>query len=152
MRDKDGKIHYIEVLSAPHYTEKNIIGFQGIARDVTKRKLTEEALQSSKQITEGIINTIPVRVFWKDKNSVFLGCNEAFAHDAGYSDPKRYHRKRDHQLAWSDQAELYRNDDLQVIEGGIQKLNIEEPHTNAEGKTITVLTTKVPLRSLPARS
>ena len=147
LRDKDGKIHYVEVVSAPHYKDKINIGLQGIARDITKRKLTEEALQSSKQITEGIINTIPVRVFWKDKNSVFLGCNEAFAHDAGYSDPKDIIGKDDYQLAWSDQAESYRNDDLQVIEGGIQKLNIEEPHTNAEGKTITVLTTKVPLRS-----
>lgn len=42
---KDGKIHYIDVLSAPHYSSKDIIGFQGIARDVTARILMERALR-----------------------------------------------------------------------------------------------------------
>ena len=35
---KDGKIHYIEVLSAPHYSGNDMIDFQGIARDITARK------------------------------------------------------------------------------------------------------------------
>ena len=43
-------------------------------------------MRVSQQIIEGIINAIPVRVFWKDKDLVFLGCNEAFALDAGYPD------------------------------------------------------------------
>jgi PAS domain S-box-containing protein/putative nucleotidyltransferase with HDIG domain len=42
---KNGKIHYVEVLSAPHYNGKDIIGFQGIARDVTARKHGEERIQ-----------------------------------------------------------------------------------------------------------
>ncbi len=48
---------------------------------------------------------------------------------------------------WRDQAELYRNDDRKVIESGGAKLLIEEPQTTAEGKTITLLTSKIPLRS-----
>ena len=42
---KDGKTHYIEVLSAPHYKGKDIIGFQGVARDITLRKRTEERIK-----------------------------------------------------------------------------------------------------------
>jgi PAS domain S-box-containing protein/putative nucleotidyltransferase with HDIG domain len=42
---KNGKTHYIEVLSAPYYCEKGIIGFQGIARDITPRKLAEEQMR-----------------------------------------------------------------------------------------------------------
>jgi PAS domain S-box-containing protein/putative nucleotidyltransferase with HDIG domain len=45
VRGTDGKIHSIEVLSAPYYCEKGIIGFQGIARDVTARKLAEEQIR-----------------------------------------------------------------------------------------------------------
>jgi PAS domain S-box-containing protein len=44
VRGKDGKNHYVEVLSAPHYSGKDIIGFQGIARDITARKQAEEEL------------------------------------------------------------------------------------------------------------
>jgi PAS domain S-box-containing protein/putative nucleotidyltransferase with HDIG domain len=42
---KDGKVHYIEVLSAPRFNGKNVIGFQGIARDVTQRNQQIEQIQ-----------------------------------------------------------------------------------------------------------
>lgn len=38
---KSGKVHYVEVFSAPHYSGKEFIGFQGIARDITERKRAE---------------------------------------------------------------------------------------------------------------
>ena len=50
-------------------------------------------------------------------------------------------------MGWSDQAELYRADDRKVIESGKSKLFIEEPQTTPDGKTITLLTSKIPLRS-----
>jgi PAS domain S-box-containing protein len=103
-------------------------------------------LPAAQQIIEGIINAIPVRVFWKDKNLVYLGCNAGFARDAGFANPKDIIGKDDYHLAWGDRAELYRGDDRQVIESGCAKLLIEEPQTTPEGKTITVLTSKIPLR------
>ena len=45
VRGKDGSVHYVEVLSTPHYIDKNIIGFQGTARDITARKLAEEKIR-----------------------------------------------------------------------------------------------------------
>jgi PAS domain S-box-containing protein len=42
---KDGKIHYVEVLSAPRYSGKAIIGFQGIARDITARTKRKEKIR-----------------------------------------------------------------------------------------------------------
>ncbi len=147
VRGKYGGIHYVEVISAPRYSGRDIIGFQGIARDITERKRAEEMLQTSHLIIEGIINAIPVRVFWKDKNLVYLGCNAAFAHDAGLTDPKDVIGKDDYQMGWRDQAELYRGDDRQVIESGSSKLFIEEPQMTPEGNIITLLTSKVPLQN-----
>ena len=46
---KDGKQHFVEVLSAPHFKGKDIVGFQGIARDVTARKQMMEALSESER-------------------------------------------------------------------------------------------------------
>jgi PAS domain S-box-containing protein len=115
--------------------------------DITERKRTEEALRASQQIIEGIIQAIPVRVFWKDKNLVYLGCNAVFAGDAGFADPKDVIGKDDYQMGWRDQAELYRDGDRQVIESGCSKFCIEEPQTTPEGNTITLLTSKIPLRN-----
>ncbi len=121
--------------------------WQGIMLNITERKQAEEALQESKLMTERIMDSIPVRVFWKDKNLVFLGCNALFARDAGFTDPKDIIGKDDYQMGWHDQAELYRDDDRQVIESGRSKLLVEEPQTTPEGKNVTLLTSKVPLRS-----
>jgi PAS domain S-box-containing protein len=122
-----------------------IIGYQGTIRDVTERKRAEEERRASHQIIEGIINAIPVRVFWKDRDLVYLGCNAIFAHDAGFADSKDIVGKDDYQMGWRDQAELYRGDDRQVIESGRPKLLIEEPQTTPEGNTIVLLTSKMPL-------
>ncbi len=115
------------------------------AKSRAEKKKAEEDLRSSQQITEGILNSIPVRVFWKDKNLVYLGCNKIFAKDAGFDSPKDIIGKDDYQMGWKEQAEIYRSDDKQVIETGTAKLHIEEPQTTPEGKTISLLTSKMPL-------
>jgi PAS domain S-box-containing protein len=121
----------------------------GAARQVRaeeSRQRAAESLRASNQLIEGVINAIPVRVFWKDRSLVYLGCNAAFARDAGFTDPKDIVGKDDFQMVWRDQAESYRADDRRVIESGSSKELIEEPQTTPDGTTITLLTSKLPLR------
>jgi PAS domain S-box-containing protein len=120
---------------------------RGMAQDITERKRAEDALRASQMMIEEIINAIPVRVFWKDRNLFYLGCNSIFARDAGFADPKDVIGKDDYQMGWREQAELYRADDRQVIESGCSKFLIEEPQTTSEGNIITLLTSKIPLRN-----
>jgi two-component system cell cycle sensor histidine kinase/response regulator CckA len=154
--DKSGILNYDDVpvkTKSGHYIDTDIYLVdraklaQCNIRDVSERKRAVEALRASQQMLEGIINAIPVRVFWKDKNLVYLGCNAAFARDAGFADPQQIIGKDDYQLGWRDQAELYRGDDRQVIETGGSRFLMEEPQTTSEGETITHLTSKMPLRS-----
>jgi PAS domain S-box-containing protein len=119
---------------------------EALQAENAERKRGEESLRASQQLIEGIINAIPVRVFWKDKNLVYLGCNAVFARDAGFAEPKDLIGKDDYQMGWRDQAELYRAGDRQVIESGCPSPLVEEPQTTPEGNTITLLTSKIPLR------
>ena len=123
--------------------EKRVQEFE---QERSKSKRGEEELRKSQQLLEGILNAIPVRVFWKDQDLVYLGCNTLFAKDAGFAEPNDLIGKDDYQMGWRDQAELYRNDDRTVIESGESKLLIEEPQTTPTGDTITLLTSKIPLR------
>jgi PAS domain S-box-containing protein len=141
----DGSAVSVEVSAAP-FPYGSEAGALVIVRDITKRKLADEALLASQRITKGIINAIPVRVFWKDKALVYMGCNETFARDAGFTNPKEVIGKDDYNMGWRDQADLYRADDRHVMETGSPRLLIEEPQTTPAGKTITLLTSKIPLR------
>ncbi len=44
-----------------------------------KRKKAEVIIKQSKQMIENIINQVPQFIFWKDINSVYLGCNRQYA-------------------------------------------------------------------------
>ena len=139
---------WIDARLTPVFNEENhIIGVLGLSYDITERKLAEQELRSAKQFIEEIINSIPVRVFWKDRNLIYLGCNQIFAEDAGLANPKEIIGKDDFQMVWRDQAELYQSDDKQIIENGSKRLNFEEPQTTSEGDIITLLTSKIPLRN-----
>ncbi|MDD5613092.1 MAG: EAL domain-containing protein, partial [Gallionella sp.] len=114
-------------------------------KDITEQHQKDNELQASKSLLRTVIDTVPVRVFWKDHASRFLGCNLAFARDAGLSHPAELIGKDDTQMTWKDQAELYRADDRQVMTSGQAKLTFDEPQTTPDGHEIWLRTSKTPL-------
>lgn len=143
---RDGSRRWIGANSVPHREADGSTLWHGFITDATERKLMESELRESRLLTEKIIATVPVRVFWKDRDLVYLGCNAMFAQDAGYADPKDIVGKDDFGLAWRSEAESYRADDRAVIEGGLPKLLFEETQTTPNGGKIVLLTSKTPLR------
>ncbi len=115
-------------------------------KDKAERKRAEEALRESQQMLHSVLDNIPARVFWKDLNSNFLGCNRPFALDGGLQSPEEIIGKNDFEMGWAEQAELYRSDDRLVMETGQPKLGYEEPQTKPDGSRIWLRTNKVPLR------
>ncbi|MFI5182615.1 MAG: ATP-binding protein [Thermoanaerobaculia bacterium] len=99
----------------------------------------------SEQLLQLVIDSIPHRVFWKDRDSVYLGCNRSFARDAGLDGPSLIVGKNDFELAWKATAHLYVADDHLVMESNTPKIDIEEPMTFRDGRTIWLRTSKVPL-------
>lgn len=112
-----------------------------------QRRHTETALADSHHLLKTIIDTAPIRVFWKDKDLRYMGCNPAFAKDAGEVCLENLIGKDDFQLVWKEQAEYYRADDRRVIDSGIPKLFYEEMQTTSDGSTICLRSSKVPLKN-----
>ncbi|MDR3395911.1 MAG: EAL domain-containing protein [Parasulfuritortus sp.] len=113
---------------------------------LNQHRQNAEALKQQKDLLTSVIQHSPIRVFWKDRDLRYLGCNSQFAEDAGLGKPEELIGKTDFEMAWRDQAELYRADDLNVMETAIPKLDFEEPQTTPDGRTIWLSTSKVPLR------
>jgi PAS domain S-box-containing protein len=115
-------------------------------KNVAGHKRLEGAPGRSEQLLQIVIDSIPHRVFWKDRNSVYLGCNRSFARDAGMDDPALLVGRNDFELVWKATAHLYVADDRLVMESNTPKVDIEEPMTFADGRTTWLRTSKVPLR------
>jgi PAS domain S-box-containing protein len=113
------------------------------AEAATQRTETEQ--NQPRHMLQLILDTIPQRVFWKDKNFSFLGCNVPFAQDAGLKDPREIIGKNDFDLPWKGVAPLYRTDDREVMETNTPKLDFEEPQIAPDGKKLWLRTNKVPL-------
>ena len=122
-----------------------IVGTLSSGEDITERKQAETAIAESRKLLLKIIDTVPARVFWKDPDLRFLGCNTAFARDAGMQSSADMIGKDDYQMAWAAQADFYRADDRAVMSSGTPRLNFEEQQTTASGETVWLRTSKVPL-------
>jgi PAS domain S-box-containing protein len=146
MLKKNGKPINFFMNASPVYDENGIFsGSMATCLDITEKIMAETKAQESEKMLRLILDTIPVRVFWKDTNSIFLGCNQSFAMDAGLENQNDLIGKNDYQMGWKDQAELYRTDDRKVIDTKQAKLNYEELQSTPQGNKIWLQTSKVPL-------
>lgn len=92
-----------------------------------------------------VLDTLPVRVFWKDRESRYLGCNLRFAEDAGVFDPNEIIGRSDYFFFPPEQASAFRDDDADVMFHDKPKLGIIEK-LNRPGKPVIWLeTNKWPL-------
>jgi len=97
------------------------------------------------KLLQKIIDLIPQPIFWKDKDLVYLGCNQSFARNSGLDSPAEVVGKTDYELSRAEEAEAFRQADQEVLRSGEAILEREEIHHQRDGKVARLLTSKVPL-------
>ncbi len=114
---------------------------------IAERKRMEDALAQSRQMLNQVINTLPERIFWKDTQHRYLGCNHRFAEDAGLISPDEIVGKADADLIWADMAGQLEAHDRQVLSSGEPQVGYqEEMNIHAQGR-VWVRKHKVLLKS-----
>ncbi len=121
--------------------------YQQLLEEEVRRSAMANKLAESEILLRTVLDTVPQRVFWKDRKSRYLGCNLPFAKDAGRERPEELLGEDDYAMAWHANAELYREDDRQVMESGQAKLAYEEPQDIPNGRRRWLRTSKVPLKN-----
>lgn len=144
----DNKQAWLLTNKVPLHDETGqVVGVLGTYDDITNRIEAEAALEASQRMLRLVIDNIPQAVFWKDINSVYLGCNQAFAFDAGVQSPSEIIGKSDYDLAWTAmQASAFVEDDKRVMVGNQPEYHILERQKQADGKLAWLDTNKIPLR------
>ncbi len=83
---EDGKIIHIESSASLKYDEHNkVVGFRGIAKDVTDRKKTEEKLRQSERRYRNILDSIEDAYYEIDLKGRLTFFNDAMSNLHGYS-------------------------------------------------------------------
>ena len=86
VKRKDGTKINIEIsISLQKYSSEKPIGFRGIVRDVTERKLMEEKLWQEQKELQTIMNASPIGVSWSDMQGNIKYNNHRFQELFGYT-------------------------------------------------------------------
>lgn len=120
-----------------------------MVEDITDYYRALETTRSSQEMLRLVINSVPMAIFWKDRDLRYLGANRLAAQDAGVESPEELIGKTDYDLGWpTHQAEEFRGRDLRVIEELSPILQDRMPMRRANGESFWVDANKVPLQDL----
>jgi PAS domain S-box-containing protein len=122
MKHKNG--HWVDILAqaeAIFNDSGKAVRIVGTHTDITARKKAEEAIQTAhlrlanayKFITT-IISSVPIPLFYKDREGRYIGVNDAFAEIMGFT-PEYYTGKTVMELWSSEFAEVYHRKDLELM-------------------------------------
>lgn len=92
-----------------------------------------------------ILNQLPCNVYWKNKQGVFLGCNESNLKNFKFKSLEDHIGKTDYDILSNSEADQVRAVDATVIKTG-EPQTVEEEMISANGRTV-YLSHKIPLRN-----
>ena len=121
-----------------------IVGTCGISREVTGMKEMEEQLATERNLLRSVIDNLPDRIYMKDAGGVYLLDNVAHLRWLGADDPSEVLGKSVFDFFPQEIAAHLHAIDCAIMESGEPQPNLEERLVDSEGRTIWVLTTKVP--------
>lgn len=150
----DGKtITFLSNKSPLYDINGNVIGIIGTAIDISERKKNEldikEKLRISNIYLKNILNNLPEPIYWINKDSVVLGCNEAEARIFGFKSAEEAVGKSMYDFAkilgWSKSIaeDLIKND--KEIMRSRKGMSVEEGILSLDGKVRTFISHKAPL-------
>ena len=107
LRKKDGtEMECLITSNVRRSADGRTDGYQGIVRDMTEQKRMEKALRSQLHFLQQLLDALPLPVYYKDCQGVYLGCNEAFGEFIGLS-KEQIVGKTVHGVFLQDLADIY---------------------------------------------
>jgi PAS domain S-box-containing protein len=144
MLHKNGCIRWILSRGNVIRDEKgNAVRMVGTDTDITERRRAQEELKAGENKYRTLLENLPQKIFLKDRNSVYLSCNENFARDLGIK-AEEIAGKTDYDYFPKELADKYTADDKRIVKSGKTE-DIEERYIQG-GQEVFVHTVKTPVK------
>ena len=149
-KKENGTTHTLSMTCTPWMQDNRISGTISQFRDITEERAKEIALAESTNLMQLVLEHLPVRVFWKNQDLVYMGMNTVFANDMGFERPDQlighddYHTNMTH-----EEADICRADDFYVLESREGRYGAEEVirSEEADDGISWIRVSKVPLHN-----
>ena len=113
-----------------------------LTEEIQKREEVEGQLQRNNALLASLIDAIPDLIFYKNTNSVYLGCNKEFTHFLGRSKDEII-GQNDLNFFPEEVAEFFRGKDREMFRAGVLRRN-EEWVEYPDGRRVLLDTIKTP--------
>ncbi len=145
-RKTDGTLgHFIFNKAAFTDSSGKISGIVGVMIEITDYKKAVNSLLEKTTLLEGLLESLPDMVFFKDLDGVYLGCNPIFSEYIGLS-VDGIVGKNDFDLLDEETAEFFREKDRFVVQSDSSSKN-EEWVDYPDGRKVLLETFKAPLKT-----
>ncbi len=119
-------------------------GIQAL-RARTERQQIEETLANERKLLRTLLDNIPDKIYFKDRDSRFIRVNPALGRHVGLNDPAEAIGKTDFDFFSEEHARQAYEDEQAIIRSGKPLVGKEEKETWLGGRVGWVSTTKMPL-------
>ncbi len=129
-----------------------LAGLYGVLWDQAEDKTEhQEELENRIFLMQTLMDTVPDRIYFKDRASRFFWVNRSLADKHGYADPAGAVGKNDFDFFSGEHAGQAYADEQEIIRTGHPLINLEEKETFPDGSVAWASTTKMPLRDSAGR-
>ena len=144
--ESGGRNRFVTATKIPVKDKKgDIIGLVGISRDVTRNIEYEEKLLKEQELLKALMDNIPDKIFFKDRQSRFVRVNKAWANKYNMLNTDDVVGKADDDFFPKQFAEETFREEQLLMDTGLPLVNKLEKKVR-DGKESYKLVTKVPIK------
>jgi diguanylate cyclase (GGDEF)-like protein/PAS domain S-box-containing protein len=132
VRHRNGTYRWLETISCTveEPTGSGTHQVLAVSRDITDRVDTEQTIIDRERFLSLVLDNIPQHLFWKDRNGIYQGCNQAFARSIGLHNKIAIIGKTDYDIPIysTEMARLFRHQDQSLMKLDRPQVNVLESY------------------------
>jgi PAS domain S-box-containing protein len=144
-RHKNGQWHWFESVGKSYQRANGEIRVVIFSRDITSRKMTEEALAHERDLLHILMESVPHLIYFKDQQSRYTRINHAQVANLGLRKAEEAVGRTDFDFYPSELAQEFHTDESRILATAVPLVDKVERQTGVDATERWLSSTKVPI-------